>query len=90
MTLALRERLVLMLILFSTGFIQIGLVAMNVRQIATHHYFGAFLCSTAIGIIWSINVKRVAFGDWWDRMAYAVGCGTGCVVGLYITTIIYG
>lgn len=75
--------------LFLTGFIQISLVSMNIRQIADHEYLGAFICSALIGIVWSINVKRVAFGGWLDRITYGIGCGTGCVIGLQITNLIY-
>jgi len=82
--------------LFSTGFVQVILVCLNTYQIA--NYIVTKSLSTLIGIlfvgflislIWTLNVKKVAFGSWVDRVTYASGASLGSVVGVLIGEIIY-
>lgn len=75
--------------LFMTGYIQVVLVALNTYQLAHNKYIGALIVGFLISLVWTLNVKRVAFGDWTDRIIYSTGAAAGCVSGLFIANIIY-
>lgn len=68
--------------LFSTGFIQVFFVAINTYLLARAFFWGVFGASFIISIVWSYNVKRVAFGTTLDRIVYALGAAFGSVAGL--------
>lgn len=72
--------------LCATGFAQVVFVAMNTVFIAHHALAANFVSGLAISLIWSWNVKRVAFGDTGDRWAYAVGAACGSVTGTIIAS----
>ncbi len=76
--------------LFATGVIQVSLVALNTYQIANKHYLGALAGGFFISLVWTLNVKSVAFGGWPDRLSYALGAMTGTGMGLVVSTLIYG
>lgn len=76
--------------LFFTGVIQVLLVATNTYQIAHEKYIGVFIIGVAISLVWSWNVKRIAFGNNLDRIIYALGAGCGSLLGLVIAKFFYG
>lgn len=76
--------------LFGTGWIQVFLVAANTWQIAHERYIGAMLVGFGISLVWSLNVKSIAFGGWRDRIAYASGAAVGTVSGLWFIKSICG
>jgi len=41
-----------------------------------------------INIIWSFNIKKMAFGSFIDRITYAIGATLGSVVGLWSSSFI--
>jgi hypothetical protein len=65
--------------LFLTAVLQVTFVAMNVIFISNHMILPMLLTGFMISFIWTLNVKKVAFGGWTDRFIYAFGamCGTG-------------
>lgn len=69
--------------LFLTGFIQVYFVSVNTYFLAKELVVGVFFAAFMISIIWSLNVKRVAFGTTTDRIIYAFGAAFGSVSGLY-------
>ena len=71
--------------LFTTGMIQVLFVVMNTYFISRQYWQGVLVCGFLISIIWSWNVKRVAFGDWQDRIFYSMGAAFGSLVGLFIS-----
>jgi hypothetical protein len=77
-------------ILFTTGFIQVYFVSVNTIFLSKHIYIGVLISAFLISLIWSFNVKKVAFGSALDRVIYACGASLGSVAGLfsasYITT----
>lgn len=79
-----------LLILFGTGWIQLVLIALNTWQIAHDKYLGVFLAGVLISFVWTINVKRVAFGGWPERVSYALGAGIGSLCGLLGAKLFYG
>ena len=74
--------------LFITGFIQVFFVAINTYFLSKIFYLGVFLCAYMISLVWSWNVKKVAFGTTSDRLIYALGAAFGSTVGLLISTLI--
>jgi len=51
-------------------------------------FLGVLVCGFMISFIWSYNVKKIAFGTFWDRLTYSSGAALGSVFGLYISTLI--
>jgi hypothetical protein len=74
--------------LFITGFIQVYFVAVNTYFLAHEMYIGVLFASFAISFIWSLNVKRVAFGNTKHRVIYASGATLGSLAGLYSSSLI--
>jgi hypothetical protein len=74
--------------LFITGFIQVFFVAVNTYFLSKIFYVGVFFCGFMISLIWSWNVKKVAFGTLTDRIVYALGAAFGSAIGLLVSTLI--
>jgi hypothetical protein len=74
--------------LFITGFVQVFFVAINTYFISRQFYLGVFSCGFMISLIWSWNVKKIAFGTWTDRLYYASGAAFGSVAGAYLGHIV--
>ncbi len=75
--------------LFLSGFLQVSLVAVNTYFISQKEYVGVLVASFAISFVWSLNVKRIAFGDIKDRLIYASGAAAGGAFGLFVGEVIY-
>ena len=73
--------------LFTTGFLQVFFVAMNTVFLSRQNYLGVLFASFAISFIWSLNVKRVAFGSTRERVVYAAGATAGSLAGLFISSL---
>ena len=67
--------------LFLTGFLQVSFVAANTFFISTKNLSAVFICGFAISLIWSFNVKRIAFSTKKQRIIYAFGAAAGSVTG---------
>ena len=70
--------------IFLTGFIQVALVSAQTYMVARSIYQGVFIIGFLISLVWSVNVKKIAFGGWGDRLVYSTGAGVGAVVGLVV------
>lgn len=75
--------------LFTTGFVQVFFVAINTYFLSKEFYIGVFICGTIISLIWSWNVKRVAFGSLRDRLFYSFGAGFGSIAGLLVSMLFF-
>lgn len=71
-----------------TGFIQVYFVANSTYFIANKIYLGAFIVGFLISLIWSYNIKKVAFGTNADRLVYSFGAALGSVTGLLTSSFI--
>jgi hypothetical protein len=71
--------------LFITGFIQVLFVVINTYFIAQRYFIGVAICSFVISLIWSFNVKKVAFGTLNDRLIYSFGACVGSILGLFLS-----
>jgi hypothetical protein len=67
--------------LLLTGFIQVFLVSANVIFISNKAWTYVFICGFFISLAWSFNVKKIAFGEWKDRIYYSLGAGIGALLG---------
>ena len=75
-------------VLFITGFIQVYFVSVNTYFLAKEMYIGVLIAAFMISLIWSFNVKKVAFGSVMDRVTYASGATLGSLAGLYCSSLI--
>lgn len=82
--------------LFLTGILQVILICLNTYQIAAfvksqsfYILIGIFIVGFLISLIWSFNVKKIAFGNLINRICYASGAAVGSVIGVIIGFIIY-
>ena len=71
-------------LLFAQGAVYVGLQATNIVQLARHQYIGAFAVGFLISLLWSWNVKGVAFRSGWGGVTYAAGAAVGTVIGMTI------
>ena len=71
-----------------TGFVQVYFVSVNTYFLAHEMYAGVLVAAFIISLVWSFNVKRVAFGTWRDRLMYAGGAAVGSVTGLASSAMI--
>lgn len=76
--------------LFLTGFAQVLFVAGNTVFIAEHDLIPNFITGFMISLIWTYNVKKIAFGSNGDRFAYAFGAAVGSVTGSVIAHAMVG
>lgn len=74
--------------LFSSGLLQICLVTSNVYLISLGMMWAIFLMSCLIAFTWTWNIKKIAFGDFFDRISYSFGAGTGAILGLYLVKLL--
>lgn len=75
--------------LFLTGFLQVFFVIVNTYMVSRESYAGVAACSWIISFLWATNVKKVAFGNNWDKVIYALGASTGAVLGLLISISVF-
>lgn len=70
--------------IFITAFIQISLVSVNTIFLAKNRPELVFLAAFGISYIWTMNVKKAAFGSEMDKIVYALGAAIGSVFGMYL------
>lgn len=71
--------------LFTTALLQVTFVSMNVVFISGQHIIPMLVTGFLISLIWTLNVKRIAFGTWVDNITYAIGAMTGTGLGFLIS-----
>ena len=74
--------------LLITGFVQVYFVSVNTYFLAKEMYIGVLIAAFMISLVWSFNVKKVAFGSTVDRIIYASGATMGSLTGLYSSSFI--
>jgi hypothetical protein len=68
--------------LFITGAIQVYFVAINTYFLSREFYLGVTFAAFMISMIWSHNIKKIAFGTLMDRVLYSLGATVGSLAGL--------
>jgi hypothetical protein len=74
--------------LFLTGFLQVMFIAMNTVFISKSMIIPMVVSGFLISIIWTLNVKKVVFGEWIDRIIYATGASIGTIIGYFLANFI--
>jgi len=73
------------IVLFLTALFQVTFVAMNVVFISLGMWAPMLATGFMISLIWTLNVRKVAFGGWADRFIYAFGAMGGTALGYVIS-----
>jgi hypothetical protein len=73
--------------LFVTATLQVSLVSMNVTFIANNMIIPMLFSGFLLSYFWTINVKKVAFGEMLDRIIYASGACLGTGLGHLIAKL---
>jgi len=76
------------LIIFSTGFAQVFLVAANTYFISRTTWTGIAICGFGISYLWTINVRKVSIGAKSEQIVYATGAMLGGLSGVLVAKII--
>lgn len=76
------------LILFLTAFAQVLFVTLSTYMITKERIIPIAVSGFMINLIWTFNVKRVAFSDLRDRLIYVVGATVGTLAGYYLGKLI--
>jgi len=74
---------------FIYAYLQVMLVVINTWQVAHQKFVGAVIVGFLISLVWTFNVKRIAFGEWKTRLTYCLGASLGTASGLIITQSAY-
>ena len=74
--------------LFLTGFLQVFLVAMNTVFVSSGLIIPMLITGFLISIIWSWNIKKIAFSTINDRIIYSTGAACGTGLGWWIAILI--
>lgn len=75
--------------LFFTAWLQVFLVALNTWQISNGKFAGALLVGFGISLAWTFNIKRIAIGNWAERLVYSTGACLGTASGILLANWIY-
>lgn len=78
-----------MITTFTYAWLQVALICLNTWQIANGKLLGALIVGFLISLVWTFNVKRVAFGCWKTRLTYASGACAGTGTGIFLAQFIY-
>lgn len=71
--------------LFLTAVLQVFFVAMNVIFISNKMWIPLLITGFCISFVWTLNVKKVAFGGWTDRFIYSFGAMLGTGIGVLVS-----
>jgi hypothetical protein len=74
--------------IFFQSFFQIGLVSVSTILITKHLYFGIFVVSFLITLLWTFNVSRIAVSTIKQKLIYSLGAGAGAVCGVLLTQLL--
>lgn len=66
------------------GFVQVLLVSVNTYNIPHGLMVPAVFVGFLISLMWTVNVRSIAFGGWPERVIYSVSAAAGILVGMLI------
>jgi len=70
---------------FLLAYTQVLFVSLNTIFLAQNNPSMVFICAFLISYIWTHNVKKIAFGNEWDKLIYGFGAALGSLSGLLIS-----
>ena len=74
--------------LFLMAFAQVFMVVANTYFIANNGVGGIIIAGFFINYIWTHNVRKVAFGNEWDRLIYTSGAVLGSISGYFTAKVV--
>lgn len=74
--------------LCGTGILQVYFVAINTVFLSKEIYLGVLFAAFAISMVWSYNIKKIAFGTLAERIWYSSGATIGSLLGLYTSKLL--
>lgn len=74
--------------LLLTGLLQVTFVSMNVVFISKAMIIPMLITGYLISFVWTLNVKKIAFGGWADRFIYATGAMFGTGIGYLLSNLL--
>jgi len=77
-------------ILILTAIVGACLTSCHTYFISKSFYIGLIFTAFSISMTSSFHVKRIADGNIWTRLCYAIGATIGCLIGLFISRKIIG
>jgi len=72
-----------------TAFVQVFFVAVGTYFLSKEYYIGVFFSQIIISLVWSWNVKRIAFSSVKDRIFYSLGAALGSIFGLGFSILFF-
>lgn len=72
--------------LFVIANFQSMLISMNIVYISEHKIVPMLVTGFLLSLLWTLTIKKLAFGDWVDRFVYATGATVGTAAGYLIST----
>ncbi len=73
--------------LFFTALFQVSFVSMNVIFISKGLIIPMLVTGFAISFLWTLNVRKAAFGTWKERVVYSTGAMTGTYIGYIVSNL---
>jgi len=73
--------------LFFYSYLQLALVSISTILITKHLYFGIFLSSFLISLLWTYNVSKVVISTYNQKILYSLGAGAGAISGVFFISI---
>ena len=68
------------------GFIQLTFLSWNMACISTKDYHMMIISAFGTNLFYCFSIPDLAFGGWFNKIFYTVGCTFGCLLGTWIST----
>lgn len=75
--------------IFFSAMLIVMLTTTNIFLISEKLYNYAILLSGFISLLWTFNVKSIAFSSWKNRLSYIFGGVVGTTISLYFLRLIF-
>ena len=74
--------------LFFISHIFILLTSANVYLVSKTSYVGIFISSLFVSFVYTFIIQKLSISNLNEKLIYTLGAATGCVLGVYLMTII--
>lgn len=72
--------------LFTFGFVQLLFLSWNMSCIASKNYHMLIITAFITNLFFCCSIQHLAFGGWFNKIFYTIGCTFGCLLGTWIST----
>ena len=70
--------------IFLRATLMILLYTSSIWFIFNNYYNYAILSGAGISLLWTLNVKDISIGNWYERVGYVLGGVLGSTISLYL------